>query len=132
MKITALTKKKLTRAQETDVQYGWPHLLALGKFGVGRTLLVKERSVLSVETIEGVADAIRRAGTVSSGAFVVLLNNEIKGQAPEPVDSRIIQTMVDAGAVALAVRRGYPIDSPKSVLAFADSQKIAVAEIDED
>ena len=127
MKITTLTRRTLSASERTDIVYGWPHLIALAKFGVGRTLLVKDRSVLSVETIEGVTDAIHRAGNVCSGQFVVLLNTE--GGVPEPVDTRILQAMVDSGAAALAVRRDYPFADREQTLKFAETHKIPIVEV---
>lgn len=124
-----LTKRPLSAKLRADLEYGWPLLLALAKFGVGRTLLIRNHSVLSVETIEGVADAIRRAGTVSKGGFLVLLNDNSDADNHEPVDTRIVQTMVDSGANALALAADYPITDSETVLRFADQQKIAVVRI---
>lgn len=129
MIIRNLTQRALSPAQRTDVEYGWPHLLALAKFGVGRTLLVKNRAVLSVESIEGVADAIRRAGTVCTGGYIVLVNGAVAVEPVEPIDTRILQTMIDSGASALAVSRDYPFVEREAVLRFADQKKIAIVEI---
>lgn len=130
MEWTVLSKRKPTKEQWRDIAFGQAAFERLEPFGATRSIHVKNKTVLSVETVEGLADAIRRSGTICRGGFTVALFFPPSAGAglfrDEPVDTRILQAMVDAGADTLALSADYPIRDPKTVIAFADRQKIAV------
>lgn len=61
-----------TAAQLDDVAFAWPLAKAVGQLDFGQTVVVRERTVLAVEAIEGTDAAIRRGGALGrEGAVVV-------------------------------------------------------------
>lgn len=132
MEWTIFTKRKPTKSQWRDIAFGLTASECLEPFGATRSIHVKNRTVLSVETMEGLADAIRRSGTICRGGFTVVLFFPPQAGAgvfhDEPVDTRILQAMVDAGADTLALSADCPISDPETVIAFANRQKITIVQ----
>ena len=121
--------QNLTRSQRKDVLFGWPVSEALTPFHVGRTLLVKERSVLSVETIEGMVEAIRRAGTVAHHGFAVFLNAANGPQPPEPIGREVFDAMVETKADVLVLSEKYPFIDSDDFMMKANQAGITVVNI---
>jgi len=68
-----LTRRKPTKVEEADIQFGWDMAKEMGRLDVGQSVAVKERAVLAVEAIEGTDRAIGRAGELCpAGGFVVI------------------------------------------------------------
>ena len=69
-----LTRKKPSAAQMEDIRFGWKVAREVGRLDIGQCVVVRDRSVLAVEAIEGTDAAIRRGGELAgSGAVVVKL-----------------------------------------------------------
>lgn len=135
MEWIALTRRRPDARTLLDVEFGRVVAERLAPFGVTRSIHVKNRTVLAVETTEGLVDAIRRSGTICHGGFSVILDfapSAGAGEFPdEPVNSRVFQAMIDAGARTLAIKKGWPLAERAVNLALADRQKIAVIEMGE-
>jgi DUF1009 family protein len=108
-----LTKRPPTEVELADIEYGWVLAKETGRFDVGQSVMVREKTVLAVEAIEGTDEAIRRAGTLCRrGGFVV-----VKVAKPQQ-DNRFdvptvgidtIETMRAAGARVLAIEANRTI-----------------------
>ena len=59
-------------AQRGDVAFAWPLAKEIGRLDIGQTLVVRERSVLAVEAIEGTDAALRRGGALGRGGAVAV------------------------------------------------------------
>jgi DUF1009 family protein len=98
-----------TREQMQDVAFGWPLAKAIGRLDIGQTLVVKDRSVLAVEAIEGTDAAVRRGGALGRSGVVVLKvfkpGQDARFDAPT-VGTETIATLVEVGASLLAVEAG--------------------------
>lgn len=126
-----LTHRRLSGAQQADLDFGWPVLLKMVGLDVGQSIAVKDRDIIAVEAIEGTDAMIHRAGELCrSGGWMLL-----KGARPEK-DMRFdvptvgIQTIVNlkqAGVAALVLAAGKVIlaDKPR-VLAAAEDARITV------
>ena len=67
-----LTKRKPTREEERDIEFGWQMAKEIGRLDIGQTIVVKDQAVLAVEAIEGTDEAIKRGGRLCrEGAVVV-------------------------------------------------------------
>lgn len=53
--------KKLSKDEEKDVEFGFKIAKGIAGFDIGQTVVVKDRSVLAVESVEGTDECIRRA-----------------------------------------------------------------------
>ena len=63
---------KLSRNEEDDVDLGWRIAKEIARLDIGQTVLVRDGTVVAVESLEGTNDAIRRGGELArSGAVMV-------------------------------------------------------------
>ena len=127
-----LTKRRPTPAEEEDVRFGWGLAKEMGRFDVGQSVMVRERTVLAVEAIEGTDQAILRAGLLCGrGGFVVVKvakpQQDRRFDVPT-VGAATIETMRAAGARVLAIEAARTIflDEAETV-ALADRHGIAIA-----
>ena len=67
-----LTKRQPTADEQADLSYGMPIALQLARIGIGQTIVVYRKSVVSVEAMEGTDATIRRAGQVVGPGSVVI------------------------------------------------------------
>jgi hypothetical protein len=63
---------RASAAQLADIAFAWPLAKAIGRLDIGQTLVVRERSVLAVEAIEGTDAAIRRGGALGRGGALAV------------------------------------------------------------
>lgn len=101
-----LTRKKLSRDQLDDIRFGWKIAREIGRLDIGQCVIVRERSVIAVEAIEGTDAAIRRGGELaSSGAVVVKLkkpNQDFRFDLPA-TGIQTIETLASVNGSVLAV-----------------------------
>jgi DUF1009 family protein len=107
-----LTRKRPGRAGWRDIEYGFHMAREIGRLGIGQTVVVKDRSVVSVEAAEGTDEAIRRAGDLTGGGATVVKasrpGQDMRFDVPV-VGLATLEVMVSAGVVALAVEAGRSI-----------------------
>ncbi len=126
-----LTRRTPTKSQWEDMQLGVEVAKAIGRLGVGQTVVVKDRVVLAVEAIEGTDAAIRRGGAlVKEGVVVVKVSKpqqDLRFDVPA-VGVETIQVLKEAGGEVLAVDAGKTILLEKDeLLKEADRAGIVVA-----
>lgn len=117
-------------AQRDDVAFGWPIAKALGALDIGQTLVVRERTVLAVEAIEGTDAAIRRGAALGGGPVSVL---KVWKPTQDPrldvpvVGPDTIATLAAAGADLLAIEAGRTLVLERAELvARADAAGVCV------
>ena len=67
-----LTKTRPTPQQIIDIEFGWKNARAIGQLDIGQCVVVRNRSVLAVEAIEGTDATIRRGGLLAKEKAVVV------------------------------------------------------------
>ena len=67
-----LSKARPNRQQISDIEFGWRNARAIGQLDIGQCVVVRNRSVLAVEAIEGTDAAIRRGGLLAKEKAVVV------------------------------------------------------------
>ncbi len=104
-----LGKKKPKKAQSEDIRFGWTMARQIGKLDIGQCVVVRNRTVLAVEAIEGTDAAIRRGGGLGREETVVVKvkkpNQDFRFDLPS-VGLTTISTMAEASAKVLAVEAG--------------------------
>jgi DUF1009 family protein len=117
-------------AQLADVAFAWPIAKALGALDIGQTLVVRERTVLAVEAIEGTDEAIRRGAALGRGAVSVV---KVVKPTQDPrldvpvIGPETIATLAAAGAGLLAVEAGRTLVLERAELvARADAAGVCV------
>jgi DUF1009 family protein len=113
----AMTRRRPSRAQRQDVEYGEKVARHLAAMDLGQTVVVKDRAAVALEAMEGTDEVIRRAGRLAGpGATVVKVakpRQDMRFDVPV-VGEGTIAAMVEAGAEVLAVEAGRTllIDRP--------------------
>jgi DUF1009 family protein len=130
-----LSRKKPTREQLEDIRFGWKIAREVGRLDIGQCVVVRERSVLAVEAIEGTDAAIRRGGELSgSGAVVVKLkkpDQDFRFDLPA-TGTRTNETIASVQGSVLAVEAGQSlIFDRETMVAAADKAGIVVIGLEE-
>lgn len=107
-----LSRKKPTSEQMEDIRFGWRIAREVGRLDIGQCVVVRDRSVLAVEAIEGTDAAIRRGGVLAgSGAVVVKLKKpgqDFRFDLPA-TGVRTIETLAEVKGAVLAVEAGQSL-----------------------
>ncbi len=132
-RVGVMTKKSPNNGQWKDIEFGRTMAQGIGGLDIGQTVVVKNSAVIAVEAIEGTDKAIRRAGELQIAGTVVVkmakpnqdMRFDVPGVGPSTIDS-----MVDAGAVVLAVEAGKTmITNYQEMVNKADEAKVSVVGI---
>lgn len=137
VRLACLTTRRPTAAQQLDIEFGWRLAREMGRLDIGQCVVVKNRSPLAIEAIEGTDECIRRAGTLcGSGGFTVVKvakpQQDMRFDVPT-IGMGTLENIVQAGGAVLAIEAGRTIiiDEPQ-VVEFANRQKLCVVALDAD
>lgn len=130
-----LTRKKPSKEQVKDIRFGWKIAREVGRLDIGQCVVVRGRSVLSVEAIEGTDAAIKRGGELAgSGAVVVKLKKpgqDFRFDLPA-TGTKTIETLAAVNGDVLAVEAGQSlIFDCDSMVAAANRAGIVVVGLEE-
>jgi DUF1009 family protein len=107
-----LTKRKPSRDEKLDIEFGWHMAKEVGKLDIGQTIVVKDQAVLAVEAIEGTDEAIRRGGRLcGQGAVVIKIckpQQDLRFDLPA-IGVETVKTMQEVKASCLAIEAGRTI-----------------------
>lgn len=107
-----LTKKKPGKEQIEDIRFGWQTARAIGALDIGQCVVVRDRTVLAVEAIEGTDAAISRGGSLGREKAVVVKvkkpKQDFRFDLPA-IGEKTIETMVSVKASVLAVEAGQAL-----------------------
>ncbi|MBN1823972.1 MAG: UDP-2,3-diacylglucosamine diphosphatase LpxI [Endomicrobiales bacterium] len=67
-----LAGKKLSAAEKADVEFGFKTAKQIAGLDIGQTVVVKDKAVVAVESIEGTDECIRRAGKLAGENVIVV------------------------------------------------------------
>ena len=107
-----LTRRRPTRREWQDINYGFSAARSVGTLGIGQTIVVKHGTILAVEGMEGTDEAIMRGCRLAhEGAVVVKVSRP--GQDPRldmpTVGLQTLQVMREGRASVLAIEAGKTI-----------------------
>jgi DUF1009 family protein len=107
-----LTRKKPTGEQVRDIRFGWRMAREIGRLDIGQCVVVRDRSVVAVEAIEGTDAAIQRGGELAeSGAVVVKVkkpNQDFRFDLPA-TGLQTVETLARVRGSVLAVEAGQSL-----------------------
>ena len=131
-----LSRKKPSAAQMEDIRFGWKVAREVGRLDIGQCVVVRERSVLAVEAIEGTDAAIRRGGELAgSGAVVVKLkkpDQDFRFDLPA-TGPKTIETLASVKGAVLAVEAGQSLLFDQAAMVeAADRAGLVVVGLSED
>ena len=130
-----LTKKKPTREQLADIEFGWRMAREVGRLDIGQCVVVRDRAVLAVEAIEGTDAAILRGGSLGKEQAVVVKvkkpGQDFRFDLPA-IGIRTIESMEQVKAQVLAVEAGQSLlFDGAAVIERADRAGIVVVGVEE-
>ena len=107
-----LTETKVPADVEADIQYGYELAKAIARMDIGQTIVVRNKTVLAVEAIEGTDQAIIRGGNLGKGSATVIKvakpNQDLRFDVPT-IGKGTLESCVQAGVQALAFDSGSTI-----------------------
>ncbi|MCC6763528.1 MAG: UDP-2,3-diacylglucosamine diphosphatase LpxI [Deltaproteobacteria bacterium] len=132
--VGTLTRKAPKSREWDDIRFGLEVAREVGRFEVGQSVVVKRRTVIAVEGIEGTDAAIRRGGELGRGGIVVVKvskpGQDLRFDVPA-VGMTTIEVMREVGARVLALEAGRTlmIDREEMIRA-ADAAGIAIVAVE--
>lgn len=124
-----LTRKKPSKEQWEDIEFGFEVAKKIGKLDIGQTVVVKERAVVAVEAIEGTDETILRAGKFVKGSVVVKTSKPQQDLRLDPpvagINTIINMKKADASVLALEAERSLLMER-EEVIRKANEFNIAV------
>jgi DUF1009 family protein len=126
-----LTQRAPSRREEADITFGWEMAKEMGRLDVGQSVVVKERTVLAVEAIEGTDRAILRAGELCrAGGFVVVKvakpQQDMRFDVPT-IGCDTVENLYRAGGRVLAIEAGKTIVLDQAqTIALADRYGLTI------
>ena len=103
------TKREPTGRELMDAKLGWRVAGELGRLDVGQCVVVRDRTVLALEAIEGTDACIRRGGALGKERAVVVKRcKPIQDQRFDlpTVGVTTIEVMAEVGATCLVIEAG--------------------------
>jgi DUF1009 family protein len=105
----ALTKRKPDNAEKEDIALGWKIAKELGRLDIGQCVVVRNKTVLAMEAIDGTNETIKRGGKLAEKDAVVVKvskpNQDLRFDMPS-VGQETIKIMAQVKASVLALEAG--------------------------
>lgn len=125
-----LTKRRPRKDEMEDIEFGWMVAKELGRLDIGHCVVVRKKTVLAVEAIEGTNKTILRGGELAKKDAVVVKvskpNQDFRFDLPA-VGLDTIKVMSGVNASVLAIESGKTIIFDKEeMIRLADGKGIAV------
>lgn len=125
-----LTKRKPGKDEKKDVEIGWKVAKELGRLDIGQCAVIRDKTILALEAIDGTNATILRGGKIAGEKSVVVKvskpDQDLRFDVPS-VGLETIKSMIEVKAGLLAVEAGRTLmfDRDK-MIALADKNKISI------
>lgn len=128
-----LTKKKPTESEREDIEYGYSVAKEMTRLEIGQTVVVKDKSIIAVEAMEGTDQTIIRGVKIAGkGAVVVKVsrpNQDFRYDLPT-VGETTLSRLIKGKASVLAVEAEKTLIVNKNkMIDLADKYKISIVAI---
>ncbi len=125
-----LTRRGPSPEEQADLDVGWPLAKALGAMDIGQCLVLRKKTVVAAEAVEGTDATIARAGELAGpGCVVIKVFKPIQDMRLDlpTIGPQTIQAMIQAQASCLGLEAGRSLflDLPESVT-LADQAGISI------
>ncbi|MDD5643995.1 MAG: UDP-2,3-diacylglucosamine diphosphatase LpxI [bacterium] len=129
-----ITGKPLSRAQKTDVNFGVRMAKGISGLDIGQTVVVKNKSVVAVEAMDGTDETIKRSGRIAgSGTTVVKVakpQQDMRFDVPV-IGLETVKNAVSAGVQVIALEAGKTVFFDKEkVIDAAEKNNIKIIGVD--
>jgi DUF1009 family protein len=132
--VGTLTRKGPRTREWEDIRFGLQVARDIGRWEIGQSVVVKRRTVIAVEGLEGTDVAIRRGGELGRAGVVVVKvskpGQDLRFDVPA-VGLTTIDVMREVGARVLALEAGRTIMIDREeVVRAADAAGIAIVAVE--
>ena len=129
-----LTKRQPTRSEWTDIRFGLKIAKELGRLDIGQSVVVRKKTVLAVEAMDGTDATILRGGALAKEKAVVVKVSKPKQDLRFDVPCVGMETIsvisrIKGAVLAVEAGRTLIFDRTEMVKA-ADREKIAVVAVE--
>lgn len=129
-KAGTLTKRGLTRDEIENAKIGWEAARTTGALDIGQSIVMRNKTIIAVEAVEGTDATIKRAAAVrGEGGVLVKLAKPIQDLRIDlpAIGVRTIELMYENRITALVVEAGKAIMlDPQGILEAAHRLDIAI------
>jgi len=130
-----LTKRRPSRGEMQDIHFGWRIAKELGRLDIGQCVVVRRKTVLALEAIEGSDETILRGGRLGQERVVVVKvskpEQDMRFDVPS-VGAQTIESMLKVKASALAIEAGKTLLFNKDeMISLADRGGISIYSVGE-
>jgi DUF1009 family protein len=129
-KAGVITKRGLTREEVENAKIGWEAARATGSLDIGQSIVMRNKTIIAVEAVEGTDATIKRAAAVrGEGGVLVKLAKPIQDLRIDlpAIGVRTIELMHENRITALVVEAGRAIMlDPQGILEAAHRLDIAI------
>jgi len=125
-----LTKRRPTKNEKEDILFGWHVAKELGRLDIGQCVVVRRKTVLALEAMEGTDETIRRGGELAREHAVVIKvskpEQDLRFDIPT-VGLKTLEVMGDVKASVLAVEAGKTLMFDRdAMIEFANRKGITI------
>ena len=125
-----LTKRKPSSKEMAEIEFGLPIAKKLADMEIGQTIVLKNKTVVAVEAIEGTDKALERGCKLSRGKCIAVkvsrTNQDYRYDVPG-IGPKTLECLVSGGASVLALEAGRVMVVDQSrVVEMADRAKMSI------
>lgn len=124
------TKRRPTRAEKQDIQFGWKVAKELGGLDIGQCVVLRKKTVLAVEAIEGTDETILRGGRLAKEKAVVVKvskpGQDLRFDVPSVgLETLKVMSRVKASVLAIEAEKSLLFDKSE-MIEYADRAGITI------
>jgi DUF1009 family protein len=124
------TRRKPNKVENEDIDFGWNVAKELGRLDIGQCVVVRKKTVLALEAIEGTNETILRGGRIAKEKAVVVKvskpQQDLRFDVPS-VGLETVKVLSEVKASVLAVEAGKTLMfDRKEMIAYADKHGISI------
>ncbi len=125
-----LTKRPPSAREMADIEFGWGIAKDIARMEIGQCIVLKNKTVLAVEAIDGTNETIKRGALLGRGDVVVIKvskkNQDLRFDLPT-IGLETMNHLRESGVSALAIEAGMTLILDKEeAIELANKYKISV------
>ena len=126
-----LAGPKLSRRQQTEIEFGWNIAKEIARLDIGQTVVIKNGTVLAIEGLDGTNETIRRGGRLAgTGAIMIKVskpNQDMRFDVPV-IGLETVRVAHEAGVRVIAIEADRTLLLKKTaIVEQANRAQISIA-----
>lgn len=124
-----LTKRAPTQKEYDDISFGFKAAKEIARTDIGQTIVIKDKSVVSIEAMEGTNRTIERAARLCGGFVVVKVSRpqqDMRWDVPVVGPETVKLIAENKGKVLAIEEKGMFLVEKEASIEFADKNDISI------